>query len=494
MARSKRTRENYMDFSGGLQGFTSPLLLNTNETPLCTNMDIRRPGKLRKSGGFLQLGSGTGTGDNRGVFAWNKEDGTSELYQVYNENLYKYTGTASGFNAVGTALGSTGSAPVEWAVAFINTGTGVGSAADTFVERLYMSQGLDQGTIRFTTGTAINSVASIYAKHLEEYKGRLYAGNVKQGSNTYNTRVIFTDVSGDNFPNTNYFDDMGEPIKAIKEFSGALFVFTENKVATWDEYSLTPLNVNGGTTNSNTVQISESKLLWYNRGGVFIYAGGTESVLVSRPVTDWIEAITDADAVTGGLDNKSRYNLYIGDVTVGGVAYSDVVLRYDVLINAWDVMANRPFKYWTLNSAAGVYESYVSDPDSQKIYQSDIGYSLDGSTQVSSYQTAKLYGGVDDVDNYKNAYRVEVVFKPTGKSEFVTVQYRVGGTGTWSNIGGTTDNISLSGSDEVKITELVIPEKATGKFIELKFSHTSSTGGFEIYGINLIYDIERNDN
>ena len=493
MARTKRQRKNYIDFSGGVQGFTSPLLLNENESPLFVNADIRRPGKLRKTGGFLQIGSGSGVGDNRGVFAWNKEDGSSELYQVFNENLYKYTGTASGFQTVGTALGATGSHPVEWAVSFINTGTGVGSAADTFIERLYISQGLDQGTIKFTTGTSISGVADIYAKHLEEYKGRIYAGNVKQGSNTYNTRVIFTDISSDDFPNANYFDDMGEPIKALKEFSGALFVFTENKVATWDEYSLTPLNVQGGTTNKETVQISENRLLWYNRGGVYMFAGGTESTLISRPVTDWTEAISDADAVTGGIDSKGRYNLYIGDVTVDGVAYSDVVLIYDVLINAWSVQANRPFKYWTLNSAAGVYEAYVTDPDNVKVYQKDVGYSLDGATQTTTYQTAKLYGNLDDVDNYKMGYRIEVVFKPTNVTEYLTVQYRVGGTGSWSNIEGTTNNVLMSGTDDIKIQELVLPENTRGKFIELKFSHSSAVSGFEIYGVNLIYDIERND-
>jgi hypothetical protein len=491
MARSKRLNQEYIDFSGGLQSFTSPLLLKENESPLCYNVDIRQPGILQKAAGYAQLGSGSGTGPNRGVFAWNQEDGTSTLFHVYDDDLYSYTGTASGWATVGTALGSTGSAPVEWAVHYVNTGTGVGSGADTFVERLYISQGLDQGVIKFTTGTSISGVANVYAKHLSTYKGRLYAGNVKQGSNTHQIRVVYTDVSGEDFPNTNFFDDMGEPITALKEFSGALFVFTSNKVAYYDEYKLTPLNVDGGTTNSQTVQTSEGRLLWYNRSGVFMFAGGTEGTLISRPVTKWLEEITDATEVTAGLDSKGRYCLYIGDVTVDGTAYTDVVVRYDILINAWDILSARPFKYWTRNKAGGIYEVYTTNPDGQEVWQSDLALSLKGATQPSYYETPLLYGDPENVDNYKTGYRIEMAYKPTNKSEYVTAKYRTDGTGTWQTIGGTTDNIPLTGTDAIKVYELVLPPTVRGKFLQLQFTHSSITGGFEIYCINLKYDIEQ---
>jgi hypothetical protein len=492
MARSKRLNQEYIDFSGGIQGFTSPLLLNEEETPLCYNVDIRQPGILQKAGGYAQLGSGSGTGTNRGVYSWDKEDGTTELYHVYEDDLYTYSGTASGWTTVGD-LGATGSAPVEWAVHFVNTGTGVGSGADSFIERLYISQELDQGTIKYTTGTSISSVTDIYAKHLASYKGRLYAGNVKQGSNTHPIRVVYTDVSGESFEDDNYFDDMGEPIKALQEFSGALFVFTDNKVAYYDEYKLTPINTNGGTTNSATVQVTEGRLMWYNRGGVYMYAGGMEGTLISRPVTEWLDAVTDASEVTGGLDTKGRYCLYLGDVTVNSVAYSDVVLRYDVLINAWDIIKDRPFKYWTRNKEGGIYELYTTNPDGQEVWQGDFGTSLNGSGQASYYETPLLYGDPENADDYKNAYRVEVTYKPTNQSEYVTVKYRTNGTGSWNAVGGSANNIPLTGTDEIKSYEVVLPKSVRGKFLQLQFTHTSAVDGFYIYNINLKYDIEKYD-
>lgn len=489
MARSKRVIQKYIDFSGGHQSFTSPLLLQVNESPFLYNVDIGRPGKLLKSYGFAQIGSGVGSGANRGVYAWNKEDGTNELYQVYGSDLYKYQGTASGFTSVGSGFG-TGTGPVEWGVSFINTGTGVGTGADTFKERLYITQGIE-GEVKYTDGTNMGTLASTYAKHLEVYKGRLYLGNVKTNTNTYPSRVIFSDVSRDNFPANNYFDDMGEAIVGLKEYSGALFVFTQNKVGAWDEYSLRVINTNGGTSNKETVQVTEGKMLWYNRGGVYMYAGGTEGTLISRAVEDWLSVVAEANSVTGGLDSRGRYCLHIGDVTYQSVSYKNVILVYDVLLNAWSVLINRPYKYWTRNKAGGVYEVYTTNPDGQEIWQIDLGYALNGSAQGSVYQTPKLYGSPENVEDIKNAYEVHVVYKPSNASgEYLTAQYRIGGTGNWCSIEGSGNNISLAGTDEIRVERLVLPPRAAGKFVELKLSHSSSGVGFSIYGLNLIYDVE----
>ena len=491
MARSKRVTQKYIDFSGGYQTFTSPLLLKLNETPFCYNVDISKPGKLGKALGYAQIGSGSGAGNNKGVFAWNREDGENELYQVYSGELYKYNG--SSFASVGTGFG-TGSDKVEWGVNFVNTGTGVGTAAESFVEYLYISQGLSDGTVMYTDGTSISSLADKYAKHLEIYKGRLYLGNVKTDSNTYPSRVIFSEVAKDTFPENNYFDDMGEGITGLKEYSGALFVFTQNKVAAWDEYALRVLNTNGGTTNKETVQVTESRLIWYNRGGVYMYAGGAEATLISRPVEDWLDVVVEANNVTGGLDPRGRYCLQIGDVTYNGTNYSDVVLRYDVLLNSWDILKDRPFKYWTRNKAGGIYETYASNASGQEVWQMDVGYGLNGSAQESVYQTPKLFGQAENVDDTKNAYEVQIVYKPTNASgEYIEVEYRIGGTGTWSAIEGTDDNVSQLGTDEIAVKRLVLPAKASGRFVELKLSHSSSSAGMRIYGINLVYDVEVNE-
>ena len=70
------------------------------------------------------------------------------------------------------------------------------------------------------------------------------------------------------------------------------------------------------------------------------------------------------------------------------------------------------------------------------------------------------------------------------------VKYRVDGTGSWNTIGGTINNVPLTGTDEIKSHELVLPGDMRGKFLQLQFTHSSAVDGFDIYCINLKYDIE----
>ena len=146
------------------------------------------------------------------------------------------------------------------------------------------------------------------------------------------------------------------------------------------------------------------------------------------------------------------------------------------------------------NKAGGVYEVYTTNPDGQEVWQIDLGYALNGSAQGSVYQTPKLFGSPENVEDIKNAYEIQVVYKPSNASEYLTAQYRIGGTGDWSAIEGSSNNVSLSGTDEIKVERLILPPKAAGKFVELKLSHSSSGAGFNLYGLNLIYDVEAKEN
>lgn len=55
--RSKRQMAVINDFGGGLQSFTSPFLLQANESPFIENVEVRQPGILTKALGYSQLGS-----------------------------------------------------------------------------------------------------------------------------------------------------------------------------------------------------------------------------------------------------------------------------------------------------------------------------------------------------------------------------------------------------------------------------------------------------
>ena len=85
--RTPRVKTKFNDFSGGVQVYTSPLWIKDNETPFCKNIDINRPGELRKATGYSQLGTATGGDAPRGGFVFDKEDGTSVVYKLTGDTL-----------------------------------------------------------------------------------------------------------------------------------------------------------------------------------------------------------------------------------------------------------------------------------------------------------------------------------------------------------------------------------------------------------------------
>jgi hypothetical protein len=481
--RTSRVKNKYNDFSGGVQVYTSPLWTTDNETPFCQNVDISRPGELRKALGYTQLGTTTGGSAPRGGFVFDKEDGTSTIFKLTGGTLSKWGGS-SWSNLSGSTIDSS-TDPIEARLMYINTGTGIGTGADTFIERMYFTLGLND-EVKYTEGSTIGEIANVYAKHIEAYKGRIYLGNVKQGSKAHPTRVLYGAVSDDDFTDPDFIDELGEPVTALKEYSGSLFIYSENKLAAYDEYKLQVIPGSYGTTSSATVQDVMGRLVWYNRGGVYMYQGGGSPQEISKRVQDWIEAISDAKEVTAGVDEEDRYNLYIGDVTVGGVAYSDVVLRYDVTLNAWDILPDRPFKYWLRKRSGGVFEIYATDVDQDRMWRVNNGRSLNGAEIESVWQSAKLDMG--QPDTLKNFYKAHVVFKPQGVNEYFTLQYRLDGATGWNNIGNTTSNVSVSGSDDIEVKKLEFPGNTQGQFIQFKLSHNSTGHGFNLYELNINND------
>lgn len=477
--RTTRVKTKYNDFNGGIQIYTSPLWVADNESPFCKNVDLSRPGILRKARGYMQLGTATGGDGPKGAFVFDSESGSSVVYKVANNMLSKYE---SGWVDVG---GVSGADKIESALMYINPGSGIGTGADSFEERVYFSVGLDSA-LKYTDGSSVSEVADIYAKHLEVYKSKIYLGNVRQGADTYPSRIIYSDISSDDFGAESYIDAFGEPITALKEYSGSLFIFSEDKLAAYDEYKLQTIPGNFGTTSASTVQSSKGRLLWYNRSGVFIYAGSEIPQIVSKGVSKWIESILDPREVTAGIDSEERYNLYIGNVVVDGENYEDVVLRYDISLNAWDILLDRPFKYWVRQRAGGVYRVYATDTSSPRVWRVGEGSSLNGGDIESEWISSKL--DVGQPDTIKNFYEAHITFKPSGAEEYLSLEYRLDGSKPWRQIGGTLENVLLSGSNDIETVRLVLPPNTQGKMIQFKLGHTSSRDGFNIYELMIKAD------
>jgi hypothetical protein len=474
MARSRRKQFVYNDWSGGLQAFTAPLWTRDKESPFNNSIDNQIPGQLTKGLGYSQIG-GTGTsGKVKGLAVFEKEDGTDTWLKIHDTTLYKL---ASG---VWTSVDST----------FTSNSTDKAEIVEAYAdntERVYIVTGHNDNLAHWD-GTTFARVTDVKAKHIGVYRNRIYLGNVKLGSTVSPTRVQFSGLGVDTFDTTNdYFDDVGEPITAMKVYAGVLNIFSENKLMRYDGYALRGVAGEFGTTSERSVKVAQGRLLWYNRQGVYIWGGTEIPTLISRQVKGFLDAITDPTSVSGGVDKFGRYKLYIGDITYEGVSYTDVVLTYDVLIDSWSFEDKKPYGVMATARDGGGFVSYAGDVDNDKVWKVDDTYTNNAEAIASEWQTN--WFDIKTPESTKNFYELHVTYKPTGQSEFLTIQYRLDGGSGWQAIEGTANNIDLSGSESIATTVLRMPPQTQGRYIQFKISHSSDTYGFTLYEMRVEADV-----
>lgn len=468
------------DFGGGLNEFVSPFLNNANECRMPSkNFDVSDPGKLKRGPGFTALGASIAN-VCKGLFVYNKEDGTHSLLKLHTTNLSKWDEASSWDN-------------VTSGTSFTNNSTDIAYGVTTYTdgaERLYIVTGHND-YIGYYDGSAWNTnpgTINIYAKHIAFYKGRIYLGNVKQTSTTYPIRVLFSGIGTDAFDTTNdFFDDMGAPITGLKVFGDYLYVFTEERVARWDGSILTPIPAAYGTPHGRSVVASSGKLFWYNRSGIYMSVGGGAPTLISRVISPILEAIGSSTHVASGVDSRDRVYFWIGDITYQGVAYTDVVLRYDPLINAWDTQDGLPMNVMATRVNSGTLKLYGADTYTAVIDDTD---SRLGSAFDFTYTTNWLF--TDDSWRDKDYYKTYITTSKadSGDSQAITEKYRVESETSFTTL-STTFTTSESTSFKYHPVELKTStgHAPRGKMVQLQFSRASAKP-LEINEIRINYGTE----
>lgn len=470
MARSKRKQFIHNDWSGGIQNFTSPLWVKTNEAPFALNVDVSTPGILKKSRGYEEVGTESGTDPVLGLGVFTKADGTSRLLRVTDGSLDEWNGTTTWVNK-STAI--TSASYTEMVNAVID---------DT--ERIYMSFGLSEN-IGYYDGSTFSQITGVKAKHIAYYKNRLYLGNVDLGTVKIG-RVQYSGLGVDTFDtDVDFFDDVGDAITGLKVYANKLNIFSDDKLYSYDGYALVEIPGDFGTPASRSIQVVQGRLLWFNRRGVYMYAAQGLPTLISRKVQAVIDAITDYTAVAAGVDYQGRYKLYIGDVRIDGLLYNNVVLTYDVLIDAWTIEDDKPFNLFATERKAGSFVTYAGDKTTSKVWKIDTGTSDDGAAIASEWQTAVF--DFKHPETTKNFYEVHVTMSPTGNSEYLTFEYRLDGASTWQTIESTANNVDMSGSESLETVVLRL-SGVQGKNIQFKISHSSDSGSFALYDVRVEAD------
>jgi hypothetical protein len=447
------------DFSGGLQEFTSPYLSNPNECRMPSkNFDISTPGKLKRGPGMTEVGTAAAA-ITKGLFVFDKEDGTHTPFRLNTTNLQYLNGSTWTNVTSGTS--------------FANNSTDIAYGVTTYtdnVERLYIVTGHNDyfGFVAGTIWTSNPGTENLKAKHIAYYKGRIYLGNVVDGATTYSSRFTWSGIGNDIFPANNYSDDMGSPITGLKVFGDFLYIFTESKVAKWDGVSLTPVPSTFGTTYGRSIVECDGNLYWYNKTGIIKYSGYGAPQLISRKIQPILESIGSSTQISAGVDKNYRIYFWIGNITYQSVSYTDVVLRYDSLINAWDLQDLLPMNVQISCITSGVLELYGADLGVGMIDNSDLRM---GSNIDFKYTTAWLF--TENSWDEKNFYseRITTEKADSGDSQTVTVSYRLNGEGSFTLTGNT---FITNESVEFKMTEVDIPGQVKDRMIQIQYNKASA--------------------
>lgn len=251
--------------------------------------------------------------------------------------------------------------------------------------------------IKSYNGTAIGTtnVASLpKGDFIENYRSRiwvadnsvdkLYYSDVVTTSNTITGGTAFIQISPAD----------GEKIRGLKRSPRSLLVFKENHI--YRVYNINSVDpdpaINRGTYSQDSIIESKSGIHYHHPTGFYDYVDGGEQKEISRPIIDIIQAIPRSyyDNVSGWADEDHLY-WSVGDITLGGVAFNNVVCAKTLSTENWTI-----YSYGSEIRSAGLYDSGTSliqlvGDDAGNVLQFNTGTTDNGTPIFYDLQTHWLY-------------------------------------------------------------------------------------------------------
>jgi len=140
-------------------------------------------------------------------------------------------------------------------------------------------------------------------------------------------------------------EDGGGKITALTKVPGYLLVFKERSMKRLSTENANPESlVDIGTPSQEAVVRGGGLVAFYSGSnedakGFYITNGGRPECISqdgTRPIKKWVDAITSDVAVAGWATEKA-FNWSIGDVTVDGESFTNIVLKYNRKLRQWTV-------------------------------------------------------------------------------------------------------------------------------------------------------------
>ena len=143
---------------------------------------------------------------------------------------------------------------------------------------------------------------------------------------------------------SNWFDartNDSDYIRGLGENDDQLLVFKRESLNRYDGTVLRKVKGVPGTTSHRSIINLRESTYYFHDTGIYKYSNG-ESILISRPIEDYVEAISSSnyDSVVSWIDGDLVY-IFVGDLTdiQKGIDIDNAVLIYNTAAQNWNIGA-----------------------------------------------------------------------------------------------------------------------------------------------------------
>jgi hypothetical protein len=478
---------NLKQFSRGMHYNGNDFLKSPDELKILNGCNVDyKLGSITKGLGYSQIGEPLEAGNNiTGLFNFRQTEATQKMIATVNDatdddtQLFYSTGGAWTEIAGGeTAWANEANGKVEMESMDAYCYFCGYDATDGFLPNISLTN--------TTTSTSTNVTNMPESKYIKRYRDRIYIGNCNITSTVYPYRVYYSSVPDAGAITwtvaTDFLDvDYSDAITGMGENWDRLLVFTQYMAYNYDQTSWKKL-WDVGCSSHRTIKNSGVYTLWANYDGVWMSWGGKPQHL-SDKINSFIKAADMANAFAEVIDEE--YHLYLGNITVDGVSYTNLQAIFNIPYQTWHIRecADTLTTFAKYNSSGKTYLWHGDNSGEvmqwSKYSDASPVYNDDTNSIASYFQTNKLDFGMPE-----NRKRI---------GQIISYNENAQGLNLFARVVDRNSNILMPWQPLGKCTKFInefTVNPDTGNFLEIKGYEKSTNKYWILDGLSLEVNVD----
>lgn len=444
-----------MDLSGGQNSKTAPLFIKDNECELVQNYHLDNLGSLTKRNGIANLvGQIVNNKSILGMYFFKDIQGTD--YSNVLVAINDASDTNSDIFDIETNA---------WVISKADDTASALPVFCSFIDYVFRTNGanaMGSSNNPPSAWATTNCLATLLPKYCCVWEDRVYALN-DNSATKYPSRIYWSSLpSGTPLALTwttasDYADinpDDNDEITWGEPFGRMLCIFKNRALYRWTFGQVEPDKIiDQGTPQGRTIGQVGGLMFWANIYGIWVWSGEGRPLLISKKVQDFIDVIPAANLTNmRGICDYDHYKLYIGDVTVSGISYSNVRLVYTISRKSWhfetfpfEIKSMARFDTKTLGTTS-IYDAIYLGDDDGYIYRDGTGTS-DYLGTTAKPINGKIITKEYPLINFPKTSTLEQVYFLAQKGTGAKVNYRIdrGDLKPWKDLTSRITQGKISG-------------------------------------------------